>query len=271
MRPIDQAHGFATFANGGVEREPFFVTKVTDNAGGTLLEYGGDGGEQVIAPEIANDVTYALTDVADYSRRPLEDGRDVACKTGTQGLDAENNSDAWMVGYTPSLSTAVWMGTDAREPIINMDGGIIYGSGLPGAIWQRFMSGVLAGTPVEDLPDSPSIEGDTGEGVPAPTTSAPPTTTSSSAPTTTSSSAPTTTTPPPPVDADQDGVPADQDPDDNDPNVPNAPEPVDADQDGVPADQDPDDNDPNVPTPQQPGVPTVPGNGQGNQQGGGGG
>ena len=50
MRPIDQAHGFATFADGGIEREPFFVTKVTDNEGGVLLEYGGDGGEQVIAP-----------------------------------------------------------------------------------------------------------------------------------------------------------------------------------------------------------------------------
>jgi membrane peptidoglycan carboxypeptidase len=193
MRAIDQAHGFATFANGGIERDPFFVTKVTDNEGGVLLEYGGDGGEQVISPQIANDVTYALTDVAEFSRRSLEDGREVACKTGTQGLDAENNSDAWMVGYTPSLSTAVWMGSDAREPIINMDGGIIYGSGLPGAIWQRFMSAVLAGTPEEDLPDSPSIDGDTGEGVPAPTTEAAPTT--ETAPPTTESAPPTTTPP----------------------------------------------------------------------------
>jgi membrane peptidoglycan carboxypeptidase len=98
-----------------------------------------------------------------------------------------------MVGYTPSLSTAVWMGSDAREPIINMDGGIIYGSGLPGAIWQRFMSAVLAGTPEEDLPDSPSIDGDTGEGVPAPTTEAAPTT--ETAPPTTESAPPTTTPP----------------------------------------------------------------------------
>jgi membrane peptidoglycan carboxypeptidase len=101
-----------------------------------------------------------------------------------------------MVGYTPSISTAVWMGSDAREPIVNMDGGIIYGSGLPGAIWQRFMSGVLAGTPVEDLPDSPSFEGDSGEGVPAPTTEPPPATTTNAAPRTTTGGR-TTTTPPP--------------------------------------------------------------------------
>jgi membrane peptidoglycan carboxypeptidase len=206
MRPIDQAHGFATLANGGIERDPFFVTRVTDNAGAVLLEYGGDPGEQVIDPDVANDVTYALKNVAEYSRRSLDDGREVACKTGTQGLDAVNNSDAWMVGYTPSLSTAVWMGTEKRDPIINMNGGIIYGSGLPGAIWQRYMSAVLAGTPPEDLPDSPFIEGDTGEGVPAPvvTTSAAPTTTQPTEPTPTPTPTPTsepaedttTTTPP---------------------------------------------------------------------------
>jgi membrane peptidoglycan carboxypeptidase len=192
MRPIDQAHGFATFANGGIEREPFFVKKVTDSSGAVLLDYAGDGGEQVLDPDVAQDVTYALTDVAAYSRRSLDDGRPVASKTGTQGLDAVNNSDAWMVGYTPSLSAAVWMGTDGRQPIINVNGGIIYGSGLPGAIWQRFMSQVLNGTPVEDLPTSPVIEGDTGEGVPAPviTTSAAPSTAA-----TTTQSRPTTAQP----------------------------------------------------------------------------
>jgi membrane peptidoglycan carboxypeptidase len=201
VRAIDQAHGFATFANGGIERDPFFVQRVTDNSGAVLLDHSGDPGTQVLDPEVANDVTFALTDVADWSDRPLDDGRDVASKTGTQGLDAENNSDAWMVGYTPSLSTAVWMGSDAREPIVDARGRIIYGSGLPGAIWQRFMSAVLEGTPEEDLPDSAMIDGDTGEGVPAPTTEPPPTT--ESAPTTTPS-APTTTTPPPDENGDGD-------------------------------------------------------------------
>ena len=68
----------------------------------------------------------------------------------------------------------------------------------------------------------------------------------------------------PPVDADGDGVLSDQDPDDNDPNVPNAPEPVDNDGDGVLSDTDPDDTDPNVPTPQEeeaPGEVVPPGGG----------
>jgi membrane peptidoglycan carboxypeptidase len=208
MRPIDQAVGFATFAAGGVHRNPFFVAKVTDSAGNQLLGPPADEGEQVVPADVANDVTVATEGVAQYSKRALEGGREVASKTGTQGLDRQNNSDAWMVGYTPSISTAVWMGTDKRLPIIDASGRIIYGSGLPGAIWQEFMNAVLAGTPKENLPDKALIQGDTGEGVPepepepepsdtpAPTTQAPVTPTESAAPTgTTGTPAETTAAP----------------------------------------------------------------------------
>jgi membrane peptidoglycan carboxypeptidase len=93
------------------------------------------------------------------------------------------------------------MGTDARKPIVNAAGRIIYGSGLPGAIWQKFMNTVLAGTPKEKLPDKPLISGDTGEGLPEPTTEAPP---PPEVPT------PTTEAPPPPSDGNNpDGTNAD--------------------------------------------------------------
>jgi membrane peptidoglycan carboxypeptidase len=191
MRPIDQAHGFATFAAGGIERDPYFVARVADNGGMTLLEYAGDTGVQAIDPKVANDVTVAIKDVARSSKRALDDGREVASKTGTVGSSDEDNSDAWMVGYTPSISTAVWMGNDdPKVPIVNAAGRIIYGSGLPGAIWQQYMSAVLAGTPEEDLPDQAMIEGDTGEGVPEPI-STPAATSRAPAPST--SEAPTTT------------------------------------------------------------------------------
>jgi membrane peptidoglycan carboxypeptidase len=182
MRTIDQAVGFATFANGGIHRDPYFVAKVASNDGTVLLENAPDAGEQVLSADVANDVTFATKGVAAYSKRALEDGREVASKTGTVGSSDEDNSDAWMVGYTPSLSTAVWMGSDGNDPIVDVRGRIIYGSGLPGAIWQRFMNAVLAGTPKEDLPDKPSFQGDTGEGVPEPTTEAPPSTSAAPAP-----------------------------------------------------------------------------------------
>jgi membrane peptidoglycan carboxypeptidase len=265
MRPIDQAVGFATLAAGGIQRDPYFVAKVADSAGAVLLETAPDPGERVMQEDVANDVTFALKGVAKASKRALDGGREVASKTGTQGLDRQNNSDAWMVGYTPSISTAVWMGNDSpSEPIIDSSERIIYGSGLPGAIWQRFMNGVLAGTPEEDLPDKAVIDGDTGEGVPEPTTEAPP-----------SSQAPTSEPTPDPakVDTDGDGVPDADDPAPTDPNVPNDDEEVvDTDKDGVPDDQDPDPTDPNVPDGPLDGTPALPGtgnpgNGNGNGNG----
>jgi membrane peptidoglycan carboxypeptidase len=212
MRPVDQAVGFATFANGGIRHAPFFVANVTDNEGNVLLENAGDPGEQVMEPDVANDVTYAISDVADFSRRSLDGARPVASKTGTVGSSDEDNSDAWMVGYTPSLSTAVWMGSDSREPIVDVRGRIIYGSGLPGAIWQEFMNTVLAGTPEEPLPDSPSIKGDTGEGVPEPEPEPAPT---SEAPAPATSSTPAPPSQPQQPDLDGDGIPDTQDTDAN--------------------------------------------------------
>jgi membrane peptidoglycan carboxypeptidase len=248
MRPIDQATGFATFASGGVRHDAHFVARVTDTAGAVLLDNSAPAGEQVMSEDVANDTTFALEGVAQYSRRALDGGREVAAKTGTQGIDADDNSDAWMVGYTPSLSTAVWMGTDGYQPIRNDDGAIIYGAGLPGAIWQQFMDTVLEGTPEEDLPDRPAIRGDTGEGVPEPVTEPAPTTQSAptTQPTPTTEPAPTTQpTPTGPVPPD-DGT--DEEPP-NDPVVPTPPtEPV------VP------------PTPAGTTAPTVPGNGNGDGQ-----
>jgi len=194
MRPIDQANGMATLAAGGVHRDAYFVAKVTDSAGAVLLEKRGDAGKQVIAPDVASDVAYAMKGVAAHAKRELDGGREVACKTGTQGYgaDASQNTDAWMVGFTPSIAAAVWMGSDALGPIQTTGGSAIFGSGLPGAIWQSFMNGVLDGTPEEDLPNAPLIEGDTGEGVPAPVTTPPPTTAPVTTPAPTKAPVPTT-------------------------------------------------------------------------------
>jgi membrane peptidoglycan carboxypeptidase len=221
VRAVDQAVGFATFANGGIHHAPFFVAKVADNSGTVLLQNGGDAGTQAVPSDVANDVTYALEGVADYSHRSLSGGRPVASKTGTQGKEGStvDDTDAYMVGYTPSISTAVWMGSDKQDAIVTAQGKPIYGSGLPGAIWQEFMNTVLKGTPKEPLPSKALIKGDTGQGVPdpaaapaptsepaAPTTQAAPTTASDTA---TDSATGTPTDPPTatPTNTPQNGLP----------------------------------------------------------------
>jgi membrane peptidoglycan carboxypeptidase len=183
LQPIDQAVGFATFASGGLYRGAHFVAKVTDVSGAILLNDTGEAGKQVMPGDVAHDVTYALTGVAAFSHDSLADGRPSASKTGTQNLAGStiDNTDSWMVGYTPSISTAVWMGSDRQDAIRNAANRPIYGAGLPGHIWKAFMDSVLAGTPIEPLPTSPIIQGDTDTSPvnapappPAPTTSAAP-------------------------------------------------------------------------------------------------
>ena len=116
MRPIDQAVGFATFAAGGIHRDPYFVAKVTDSQGKVLLQNTGDGGKQVIRRDVAHDVTYALTGVAAWSHDAWPAaGRRRARPVRRTSDSTVDDTDAWMVGYTPSISAAVWMGSDGQD------------------------------------------------------------------------------------------------------------------------------------------------------------
>jgi membrane peptidoglycan carboxypeptidase len=83
-----------------------------------------------------------------------------------------------MVGYTPSLSTAVWVGTtEGTKPLENASGSAVYGSGLPSDIWKATMDGALKGTDDESFPKPAEIGGYAGvpQAPPPPPSTAPPT------------------------------------------------------------------------------------------------
>ncbi len=163
-RVLDMASAYATLAASGMYHAPHFVQKVVTADGTVLLDRGTPPGEQRIDKAVADNVTSAMKPIAGYSRgHNLADGRASASKTGTAQLgDTGENKDAWMVGYTPSLSTAVWVGTEQGLPLRNSYGGSIYGSGLPSDIWKATMDGALDGTDVESFPDPAPIGGQAG-------------------------------------------------------------------------------------------------------------
>jgi membrane peptidoglycan carboxypeptidase len=166
-RPFDMASAYATLAASGVYHAPHFVQKVVNSQGQVLFDASqqDNGGEQRIDKAVADNVTSAMQPIAGYSRgHALASGRASAAKTGTVQLgDTDANRDAWMVGYTPSLSTAVWVGTtEGTKPLENKWGSPVYGSGLPSDIWKATMDGALQGTDKESFPKPSAIGGYAG-------------------------------------------------------------------------------------------------------------
>jgi membrane peptidoglycan carboxypeptidase len=181
-RVFDMASAYATLAASGVYHKPHFVQKVVNSRGDVLFDASqdSDNGEQRIDKKVADNVTAAMQPIAGWSRgHNLAGGRASAAKTGTNQLgDTDANRDAWMVGYTPSLSTAVWVGTtEGTKPLVNASGGAVYGSGLPSDIWKSTMDGALKGTDNESFPKPEEIGGYAGvpqAPPPPPSTTAPP-------------------------------------------------------------------------------------------------
>jgi membrane peptidoglycan carboxypeptidase len=166
-RVLDMASAYATLAASGVYHRPHFVQKVVNADGQVIFDASqqDNSGEQKIDKAVADNVTSAMLPIAGWSRgHTLAGGRPSAAKTGTNQLgDTDANRDAWMVGYTPSLSTAVWVGTtEGTKPLETSSGAPVYGSGLPSDIWKATMDGALKGTDNENFPKPTEIGGYAG-------------------------------------------------------------------------------------------------------------
>ncbi|MFE9203970.1 transglycosylase domain-containing protein [Micromonospora sp. NPDC007230] len=168
---LDHANGVATFANQGVYHKAHFIKKVEkqDQTGKWRPQTGpSKKGQQRIPKDIVADVTSVLEQYPGKVNRRLADGRKAAEKTGTWELGdgSTKNGDAWMIGYTPQLATAVWVGNVKDRKAIKTKGGAnISGAGMPGAIFQRFMNDALKGKPKEDFPPAAHVgKDDTGNG-----------------------------------------------------------------------------------------------------------
>jgi membrane peptidoglycan carboxypeptidase len=175
VRPIDQAQGYATFANNGMYIPAHFVKKVTDNTGQrTLIQFAGTptpafGTDPTTSARIARTVSDSMSDVATGSHFALAKGRPADAKTGTQDFalpdsrpGSNYNSQAWTIGFTPQLVTAVWFGHyDKPGPIFGRGNGggsgtyRVFGRMEPGSIWKTYMDTYLANQPVQQFPTTP--------------------------------------------------------------------------------------------------------------------
>jgi penicillin-binding protein 1A len=155
--PMDMAAGYSTLANQGVQKTPILVTRVEFPDG--RVDTFTPEGKQVLTPEQAARVTYALQQVIDGGTgKTAAFGRPAAGKTGT----SQQNVDAWFVGYTPKLTAAVWMGyPEGSIPMTNVQGREVTGGSFPAEIWRKFMTTATADFDTGDFPEfDPEVLGD---------------------------------------------------------------------------------------------------------------
>jgi 1A family penicillin-binding protein len=125
VKPIELAQAYGTFANGGVKQDIAPILKIQQKDGKVLEEYKSeDHKKQVIDPQIAYQMSDMMAD--QNAKAPVFgsllsfSGRQVASKTGTTNGITNGQSDvrdAWTVGYTPSLVTAIWVGNNDHSPL----------------------------------------------------------------------------------------------------------------------------------------------------------
>ena len=152
VSPLDMAASFGVFAARGMQYPVSPVLRVLGPDGQVLEDNRSRAGTRVLNETIADQMNEVLKGVVTSGTgRAADLGRPngTAGKTGT----SENFSDAWFVGYTPELSTSVWMGfTDKQRPLTNIKGlARIYGGTLPAKTWHDYMAGALEGKPTSDF------------------------------------------------------------------------------------------------------------------------
>jgi penicillin-binding protein 1A len=154
ITPLEQTSAFSVFPNDGVRVAPRYITKVTDYEGRILEEDYSDI-KDAVSSRTARIMTSMLREVvlhgtaAAAAKMPYP----LAGKTGT----TNDFTDAWFVGFSPSLTCGVWIGYDEKKSLGEKETGAR--AALP--IWMQFMNVALAGKDPGDFPAAPA-PGNTG-------------------------------------------------------------------------------------------------------------
>lgn len=134
---IDMVKAYSVFANVGRRVHPHFIRRVVNWDGSELERWEPPEQEQVLSPYIASTVVKLMQGVVnggtagsirgypDFSRW------DIGGKTGT----VNDFTDAWFIGYTPTVCAGVWIGFDEKRPLGNKEAGAV--AALPA--WIEFM------------------------------------------------------------------------------------------------------------------------------------
>ena len=149
VTPLEMANAYATLASGGIRNRPKAIKKVVF-PDGKSEDLGKPVRKRVLTDGQAYEVTQILeANVLGGTGTAAQIGCPTAGKTGT----TDEFNDAWFVGYTPHLSTAVWVGyPDAQVSMEATRIGSVAGGTWPARIWHDFML-TAHGENCDDFPE----------------------------------------------------------------------------------------------------------------------
>jgi penicillin-binding protein 1A len=149
---MEHVSAFTVFPDDGIRIDAHYIRRVT-TYDGALLEEARPTVHDVLSPEVARSMVAMLADVVNFGTavgaKAL--GRPSAGKTGT----TNDFTDAWYMGFTPQLTTGVWVGFDDKQKSL---GRSETGARAALPIWLEFMQGALAGVPAENFPNVVPLE-----------------------------------------------------------------------------------------------------------------
>ena len=151
VSPLEMASAYGTIASGGIRVPPSGIEKVLDDSGRLVFEPDRVA-ERVLERSVAVRTSLMLHEV-------IEEGTGTAAKVSSWAAGktgtTQSYRDAWFVGWTRDVSTAVWVGyPQAQVEMTNVNGIQVTGGSYPAQIWARFMEDAIAAqskplTPVE--------------------------------------------------------------------------------------------------------------------------
>jgi penicillin-binding protein 1A len=141
----EQVASYAVFPNDGIRVAPRLIRKVS-NADGISLWQDTPAVNEVIDQETARTMMTMLQGVTEHGTgsAAAQLNHPIGGKTGT----TSDFTDAWFLGFSPSVTCGVWVGYDSRESLGNKETGAV--TALP--IWINFMRAAIAGKDDEQFP-----------------------------------------------------------------------------------------------------------------------
>lgn len=148
VSPLEMAAAYSVFAGRGLRSPATPIISVVDSTGKVLEDNTQTRPKRVLTQAVADNINNVLQGVVNEGtgKRAALGDRPVAGKTGT----SQGYGNAWFVGYTPTLSTAVWMGyRDRPRPLYGIRGvSRVAGGTLPAATWSAYMKVAMKGVAV---------------------------------------------------------------------------------------------------------------------------